>query len=160
MAGPLHRAAMKRAEIPWAVGQAPGTAGSGISQPTGQYLHGHQRSGHPLPQARLAVTQPPTVGQPCQLSSEGRDIRRPCHSCISQGCHQHSTQPQFYSVSPSPSLALRTPAPKIFIFHQTSLQQGNTFLTMTFGCYEFCFHLQTKQDFFFFPKQPLSVLFY
>lgn len=64
-----------------------------------------------------------------------------------------------YSVSPSPSLALCTPAPKIVIFQQTSLQQGNKFLTMTFGCSEIFFYLQTKQDFFS-PKQPLSLLFY
>lgn len=94
----------------------------------------------------------------CQLSSASgeQDTLQDTSDSSCDSCHKHVTWPWVYSVLPSRSLALCTPASKIFIFQQTSLQRGNKFLTMTFGCSEFFFHLRTKQVWVaFYPKITL-----
>lgn len=75
-----------------------------------------------------------------------------------RGCHQHVTQPRVYSLSPSRFLALCTPAPKIFIFQQTTLQQGNKFLTMTFGCSEIFFAYKQNRTFVFFFSPQTTLI--
>lgn len=139
LVGPLHRAVMAQGQILQSVGQSPATPESGYYQATGQYLHQCKRSGHPQPEARLALTGQESL---CQLSSASgaQDTLQDTSDSSCDSCHKHVTWPWVYSVLPSRSLALCTSASKIFIFQQTSLQRGNKFLTMTFGCSEFFFH--------------------